>query len=169
MEFIVPDVLQPWKLPERYRGATFDREQAIRRSDADFLALGHPLVEAMLEYAGSYDFGGLATLRRINDPQFAGRCGCLFLFVVRERIAHESGDECLFQLHPVFVDKSGTVDAAAAAAAVKASVKDDKTIAPESDLRSLFDAARQYLETKFGIWGWEDDVEFIGLSWVEFR
>jgi len=169
-EFIVPDVLKPWKLPtDRYRNATFDREQAIRRSDAEFLALGHPLVEAMLEYAGSYDFGGLAALRRIAAPELSGRSGCLFLFVVRERIAHETGDECLFQFRPVFVDKKGKVDAEAAAAAVSAWVKDDKATHLESDPRPLFDAARQHLEQTLGLWNWEDDVEFIGLSWVEFR
>lgn len=34
LEFIVPDVLKPFGLPERYREATFDRELAIKRSDA---------------------------------------------------------------------------------------------------------------------------------------
>jgi hypothetical protein len=168
-EFIVPDVLKAWKLPERYRGATFDRDLAIRRNDAEFLALGHPLVEAMLEYAGCYDFGGLTALRRIAAPELAGRSGCLFLFVIRERIGHEAGDECLFQFQPVFVDKQGNLDPEAAAAAVSAWVKDDKATQVATDPRPLFDLARQHLEQTLGLWSWEDDVEFIGLSWVEFR
>ena len=55
VEFLVPDALQSFDLPERYKNATFNRQLAIRRTDAEFLALGHPFVDAMLSYAGSYD------------------------------------------------------------------------------------------------------------------
>ncbi len=96
VEFIVPDVLQSAGLPQRYRRATFDREGAIQRSDVEFLALGHPFVDAMLACVGSYDFGGLTAVRHISEPSLAGRAGHLFLFIVRRRIAHEDGDECLF-------------------------------------------------------------------------
>jgi hypothetical protein len=126
VEFIVPDVLTPWKLPERYRQATFDRELAIHRGDAEFLALGHPLVEAILQYVGSYDFGGLTALRRILDSGLAGRSGFLFLFVVRQRVPAEGGTDCLFQFQPVFVDRSGKIDDEAAMAAVKGTAKEEK-------------------------------------------
>jgi len=168
-EFIVPDVLGPWKLPERYRQATFDRELAIHRSDAEFLALGHPLVEAMLQYAGSYNFGGLTALRRVQDSKLAGRSGFLFLFVVRQRITHEAGDECLFQFRPVFVDKAGKTDDEAAAAAVSGTAKDEKATPTVFEASPFFATARQHLEQNLSIWSWEDDVEFLGLSWVEFR
>ncbi|MCI0684699.1 MAG: DEAD/DEAH box helicase family protein, partial [Gemmataceae bacterium] len=168
-EFIVPDVLARWKLPERYRNTTFDRDLAIRRNDAEFIALGHPLVEAMLEYAGSYDFGGLTALRRIAHPKLAGKSGCLFLFVQRERIARDTTDECLFQFHPVFVDTEGQVDQEAAAAAVGATVKEDKATHVQVEPKPMFDAAREHLEQKLGVWSWDDDVEFLGMSWVEFR
>jgi hypothetical protein len=119
IEFLVPDVLAQWKLKDRYREATFDREVAIQRSDAEFLAIGHPLVDTMLEYVGSYDFGGLTALRRIVDSRYAGLAGYLFVFVTRKRISHESGDECVFQFAPVFVRDDGTVDADALEQAVK--------------------------------------------------
>jgi hypothetical protein len=32
---------------------------------------------------------------------------------------------------------------------------------------AAFQTARQHLE-ETGIWDWNDDVEFLGLSWVEF-
>ncbi|MGH9761988.1 MAG: helicase-related protein, partial [Blastocatellia bacterium] len=79
LEFIVPDVLEGFDLPERYRQATFERELAIKRNDAEFLALGHLFVDSMLAYVGSYDFGGLAAIRRISAPKLAGRSGFLFV------------------------------------------------------------------------------------------
>lgn len=42
LEFLVPDALKPYKLPERYRTATFERTLAIERPDVEFFALGHP-------------------------------------------------------------------------------------------------------------------------------
>jgi len=48
VEFLTPDVLIGFDLPERYRTATFDHDLAIRRTDAEFLALGHPFVDSML-------------------------------------------------------------------------------------------------------------------------
>jgi hypothetical protein len=32
-----------------------------------------------------------------------------------------------------------------------------------------FELAKQYLEDKIGVWDWNDDVEFLGLSWVKFE
>jgi len=32
-----------------------------------------------------------------------------------------------------------------------------------------FQAVKKYLEQKAGIWDWDEDVEFIGLSWVVFK
>jgi hypothetical protein len=91
LEFIVPDVLRPYGLRDRYRDATFDRELAIRRSEMDFLALGHPFIDAAISYVGSYDFGGITAIRHISEPQLAGQSGYLFLFVVRQRVGREDG------------------------------------------------------------------------------
>jgi ERCC4-related helicase len=169
VEFLVPDVLGPWELPERYRGATFDRELAIQRSDAEFLALGHPFVGAMLQYVGSYDFGGLTAARTIACPEFAGSSGLLFLFVERQRIAHETGDECLFRFRPVFVWSDGRIDPDAASAAVTASSTDDDSLPGEAaNPELLFQTAQQFLEAETGLWDWNDVVEFLGLSWVRF-
>jgi SNF2 family DNA or RNA helicase len=52
LEFLVPDVLKTYDLKERYKNATFNRQLAIRRTDAEFLALGHPFIDAMLSFAG---------------------------------------------------------------------------------------------------------------------
>ena len=170
VEFIVPDALKPYGLPERYRTATFDREVAIKRTDAGFLAIGHPFVDAMLEHVGSYDFGGLTAVRQIVSKEFAGRSGYLFVFIVRERISREDGDECLFRFCPVFVDSSGKVDETLLAAAVtESAVEDAKATAQPPDPAMLFETAKRWLEENGGVWDWDDDVEFVGMSWVEFQ
>jgi len=169
LEFIVPDALKDFELPERYRQATFDRGLAIKRNDAEFLALGHSFVDSMLAYVGSYDFGGLTAMRRIAAPKLAGRSGFLFVFVIRQRITREDGDECLFQFEPVFVTAHGQVDNEALALAVTGtSVEEraDETQAP--DPQTAFAAAQRDVERRLQLWDWADDVEFLALSWVEF-
>lgn len=168
VEFLVPDVLKRFQLRERYRGATFDRELAIKRSDAEFLALGHPFVNAMLAYVGSYDFGGLATARRVRHPPLAGRSGWLFAFVLRQRISREIDDECLFRFEPVFVESTGQVDQAAALAAVNAEAANEAAASTPGDIDRAFEIAKELLEGLDSVWDWQDDVEFLGASWVEF-
>jgi Helicase conserved C-terminal domain len=163
LEFLTPDVLRAAELPERVRNATFDRELAIHRPDAEFL-------DAMLQYAGSYDFGGLTAVRTITEPKLAGRSGFLFVFVVRQRIAREDSDECLFRFEPVFVTGDGRIDEEAVWPAVAGEADAAAPSAePVPDAAHAFDAARRRLEETAGVWDWADDVEFLGLSWVVFR
>ena len=169
MEFLVPEVLKDYNLPPRFYGATFDRELAIRRNDAEFLALGHQFVDAMLAYVGSYDFGGLTACRCIKAPAFQGRCGFLFLFVVRQRLTREDGDECLFHFEPVFVDSGGKVDEQATVVAVTQEAGDADLKTAPGDAEAAFNVAKKFLENKAQLWDWQDDVEFLGTSWVEFE
>jgi len=169
LEFIVPDVLDQYELPERYRSATFDRGLAIKRTDAEFLALGHQFVDAMLTYVGSYDFGGLAAIRRIKDVKLAGRSGFLFVFVVRQRITREDADECLFQFEPVFVTADGCIDNESLTTAVAGtSIEGHWSEVRVPDAHAAFEAAQRNVEERLQLWDWTDDVEFLATSWVEF-
>ncbi len=169
IEFLVPDVLMSYSLPERFRTATFDRNLAIKRTDSEFLALGSPFVDAMLAYVGSYDFGGLTAIREIVAPRLRGKDGFLFVFVIRQRITREDGDECMFEFFPVFSSAQGSVDEQALAAAIHGTAQEAPSSATQvPDATNAFQAARQYLEQKVTIWDWDDDVEFIALSWVTF-
>jgi hypothetical protein len=165
-EFLAPDVLKPFDLPPRLHTATFDRDVAIKRSDAEFLALGHPFVNAMLAYAGSYDFGGLTACLSIGGSGLKGQCGFLFVFVVRERITREDGDECLFRLEPVFVDSEGRIDEKLAYAALRKPSSGVPPTVPPCDVEEAFEKAKSHLEER--IWDWVDDVEFLGIAWVQF-
>jgi ERCC4-related helicase/HKD family nuclease len=169
VEFLVPEVLKAFDLPERYIEATFDRELAIKRNDADFMAIGHPFVDAMLRYVGSYDFRGLTAVRSLREPKLAGRSGFLFVFVIRQRMSREDGDECLFRFSPVFVTSDGTVDEEMAAAAVtKEAVAIASSANPPPSPERAFDTAKRHIEEKLSLWDWVEEVEFLGLSWVEF-
>lgn len=168
VEFLIPDVLKPSGLPERLRSATFDRELAIKRGDIDFLALGHPFVDAELAYVGSYDFGGLTSVRRISSTDMKGKQGYLFVFIVRNRVTREDGDECLFRLEPVFVDSSNHVQEDVVLTALTAEATDSTFPKPNLDPAIAFETAKGHLEAKIGLWDWTDDVEFLSLSWVEF-
>ena len=108
-------------------------------------------------------------MRRLQDSRLAGRSGFLFLFIVRQRITREVGDECLFQFRPVFIDKAGLIDAEAAAAAVSGTAKEEKASHVAVDPAQALATARRHLEDTLRLWSWDDDVEFLGLSWVEFR
>ena len=122
----------------------------------------------MLAYVGSYDFGGLTACRRISGTALKGTAGTLFLFIVRQRITRDGGDECLFRFEPVFVRADGTVDEKAASLAVSRESVDDAARQPAEDIEAAFACAKKHLEEKTSIWLWTDDVEFLGLSWIEF-
>ncbi len=166
-EFLVPDVLKSYGLPERYATATFDRELAIRRSDAEFMALGHPFIDAMLDYVGSYDFGGLTAIREIKAPEMVGKKGFLFIFIVRRRIAREDGDEYLFEFAPVFSSDDGKVDETALNLAIRHTAGSASAMT-SPDPSKAFQTAKKHLEEKAAIWDWDEDVEFVGMSWVVF-
>jgi ERCC4-related helicase/HKD family nuclease len=168
-EFLVPDVLKGTGLPERYNNATFDRELAIHRSDAEFMALGHPFIDAMLAYVGSYDFAGLTAIREICVPEMAGTRGFLFIFVVRRRIAREDGDEYLFELAPVFSTADGKINEIALDFAMRHATSSTTPAENPPDPTMAFEAVKKYLEPKASIWDWDEDVEFIGISWIIFK
>lgn len=170
LEFLVPDVLKPFNLPQRYYNVTFDRDVAIRRSVAEFMAIGHPFIDALLSYVGSYDFGGLTACRTINSDELKGQSGYLFIFIIRQRIAREDGDECLFRFEPAFVDSNGKINENAANEAVANITEDNRTKdhLHLQDIEIAFIKAKKFIEEKAGLWDWNDDVEFLSVSWVVF-
>jgi len=168
-EFLVPDLLKAQGLPDRYNNATFDRELAIRRTDAEFMALGHPFIDAMLAYVGSYDFGGLTAIREIKASEMVGLDGFLFIFVIRHRMAREDGDEYLFELAPVFSTAKGKIDETAVDFAMRYTAGSASSAVNPPDPSTAFQAVKKHLEQKASIWDWDEDIEFIGLSWVVFK
>lgn len=177
-EFLTPERLLEGKLPERYKTVTFDRGTAIRNPQAEFFALGHPLVDAMLQQVGDYRSGGHTAIRVIEAPEVpAGevRAGLQFNFIVRSRVQREDGDEYLFDFHTIVVRADGAVDDQLALWAASLYSKEGP-LSPQTqrsarDLEGLqfdraYEVAKQQLEAQVRLWDWEEDVELIGVAKV---
>lgn len=180
-EFLTPEVLLADGLPERYKAVTFDRATAIRNPQADFFAIGHPFVDAMLRQIGNYDSGGHTAIRVIELEDSEGGealAGFQFNFTVRKRVAREDGDEHLFDFHTVVVKGDGAIDDNLAELAAKSYSRDADLCPLESNLLTgldalgaggAFEAARAYLEKKTKLWDWDEEVDLIGVAKVVFQ
>jgi superfamily II DNA or RNA helicase len=181
LEFLTPEVLQKDGLPERYKAATFERAAAIRNPQSEFLAIGHPFVDAMIRHIGEYEFGGQTAVRFIKLPD-SGRdimaAGFQFNFTVRRRVVREDGDEHLFDWNTVVVLSDGNIDENLAALAAKeyslagyeptASVSAALDRLTLAELENAFLSARAYLEKRTQLWDWDEEVDLIGVAKVVF-
>jgi superfamily II DNA or RNA helicase len=175
-EFLTPDSLSDDKLPERYKTVTFDRATAIRDSQAEFFALGHPFVDAMLRRVGDYSFGGHTAVRVIQADRFdsvAPKAGYQFNFTVRARVQRGDGDEYLFDSHTLVVLPDGSIDDSMAELAARESSlpggPDDTALEALRHLESLdldkaYQLAKAYLEKRAQFWDWDEDVDLIGMA-----
>jgi superfamily II DNA or RNA helicase len=180
LEFLTPEALLGDGLEERYKSVTFDRGTAIQNSQAQFFAIGHPFVDAMLRYIGDYDFGGHTAVRlvRVKDSQHREPvAGFQFNFTVRRRVAREDGDEHLFDFQTVVVRADGETDETLAEAAAREySSDEDYDSAVSAALAELdalgveraFETAKKHLEERIKVWDWDEEVDLIGAAKVAF-
>jgi len=109
-EFILPDSLKGAEgLKRRYVKVTFDRTTAIRNSEAEFMAIGHPFTNAVLKHCGSVDFGGLASSKVLQRSSLVVGNGALFNFTVKVTKVVQDSESVFFEFIPVFVGDDGTV------------------------------------------------------------
>jgi hypothetical protein len=177
-EFLTPEGMKECGLEERYRMTTFDRATAIRNSQADFLALGHPFIDAMLRRVGDYSFGGHNAVRVIAENGFASaapKAGYQFNFTIRSRVQREDGDEYLFDMHTVVVLPDGNVDAELSSLAASR-YSQSEPLSPQiegaldsldkMDVEDAFYRAKDHVERTVRLWDWDEDVELIGVARV---
>ncbi len=177
-EFLTPEEMKESGLKERYKTVTFDRATAIRNSQAEFFALGHPFIDAMLRRVGDYSFGGHTTVRliRANGFDFSARkAGYQFNFTVRSRVQRDDGDEYLFELHTVVVLPDGSIDAELSSWAAS-SYSENESLSPQiervlglldkMDVEEAYRHAKNHVERNAQLWDWEEDVELIGVAKV---
>jgi superfamily II DNA or RNA helicase len=180
LEFLPPESLQEWRLPERYKTATFDRAAAIRNPRVEFLALGHPFVDAMLERIGDYSFGGHAAVRVVVSgdlPPGDATAGFQFNFTIRSRVPRADGDEYLFSFYTVVIRADGSVDERLAACAAEG-YSNDGVIPPQAQgvlsaldnlgIGCAYDLAKAEIQRKAQFWDWDEDVDLIGAAKVAF-
>ena len=109
-EFLLPDCLNGVTgLKQRYHKVTFDRAVAIRNSDVEFMAIGHPFTDAVLRYCGSAGFGGFATSKAVRRSPNVSDRGTLFNFTVKLSKETLEGENVFFEFIPVFVHDDGTI------------------------------------------------------------
>ena len=181
LEFLTPEVLQKDGLPERYKAATFERAAAIRNPQSEFLAIGHPFVDAMIRHIGGYEFGGHTATRFVKLPDSGTEnmvAGFQFNFTDRRRVAREDGDEHLFDWHTVVVLSDGSIDERLAILAAKEYSLTGYEPAPSVtaaidrltsvELEKSFSSARAYLEKRTQLWDWDEEVDLIGVAKVVF-
>jgi superfamily II DNA or RNA helicase len=177
-EFLTPEALQEYRLQERYKTVTFDRSVAIKNAQAQFFALGHAFVDAMLQKVGDYSFSGHAALRLIGVPNLdprETRAGFQFNFIVRSRVERDDGNEYLFDFYTVVVRADGALDDQLASWAASEYSKEGP-LPPQAQrqLRELdslplddaYQVARRTLEGRVRLWDWDEDVDLIGVAKV---
>jgi hypothetical protein len=179
-EFLTPEVLLAEVLQERYKGVTFDRAAAIRDPHAEFFAIGHPFVDAMLRYIGNYEFGGHTAIRVIKmhaSESDEVTAGFQFNFTVRRRVSREDGDEHLFDFHTVVVRSDANIDQRLAELAAESySLDENPDPSASAALKKLelisvdtaFESAKTHLEKRIQLWDWDEEVDLIGVAKVAF-
>ena len=171
-EFLLPQCLKDTQgLEKRYGRVTFDRKEAIRHSELEFMTLGHPFTDAAIQHSGSVEFGGYAASRKVCDPGLAGIKGLHFNFVVKVTRATTDGETIAFELESVFFDESGQLNRDAAQSGLMK--RSEPATAPSwaeiMDIQSLYQQARQEIASRFVERGvWDEDVLCLNIALTEF-
>ena len=172
--FLLPDSLKEVEgLKQRYEKVTFDRAAAIRNSDVEFMAIGHPFTNAVLKYCGSVDFGGLAGSKAIRRSSFLSGNGTLFNVTIKVTKKVQGNESIFFEFIPVFVNDDGNIpskeakqDIISALAEARMTSKDEAL--PAENAESLFEKAKkQALAECTPYQPWDDDVFCLNALRVE--
>ena len=174
LEFLLPECLKGVEgLKQRYDKVSFDRTAAIRNSQLEFMAIGHPFTNAVLKRCGSGDFGGLASSKVVRRSSLMSDSGTLFNFTVKVSKESQDGKSTFFEFIPVFVYGDGTVGSKETAqtivsASAEARVPSTQETLPAEDAESLFEKAKdQALVECAQYQPWDDDAFCLNALRVE--
>ncbi len=173
-EFLLPDSLRGVAgLKRRYEKVTFDRATAIRNSEMEFLAMGHPLTDAILKHCGSADFGGLTGYQVVERSQSLSDSGALFYFTVKVTKEISGQESVFFEFVPAFVYDDGTVASKETVQLIVSELAKAKTLSKQTALpvkkaERLFEKARDQALTECAQYDpWDDDVFCLDALRVE--
>ncbi len=88
-EFIVPECIPSYGGLKQKR-ITFERESAIEDQSLQFMALGNPIVDAMIKKCVGHGYGGKSVKRIINSTDHRGQTGAQVNFVVEYQVPPSS-------------------------------------------------------------------------------
>ena len=172
--FLLPDSLKEVEgLKQRYGKVTFDRGTAIRNSDVEFMAIGHPFTNAVLKYCGSVDFGGLAASKTVRRSSFLSGNGTLFNVTVKVTKKVEGSESVCFEFIPVFVSDDGTLALKEDTEAIvlelaEAKMTSKQEALPAEDAESLFEKAKDQALVECAPYQlWDEDVFCLNALRVE--
>ena len=80
-EFIAPEIITTYG-GHRYTKITFDRDRAIEDGGLEFMAIGHPVTDAILSICSGYQYGGRCVKRQISDAKYKGESGLQCNFTI---------------------------------------------------------------------------------------
>ena len=173
-EFLLPECLRAGPgLKQRYTKVTFIRTVAIRNSEAEFMAIGHPFTNAVMQYCGSADFGGLAGSQALDQPHALSGSGALFHFTVKMTKKTSGNESTFFEFVPVFVYDDGTVVSKERVEAIVSELANARTTSqqmgsPVGIAEVLYEKAKdQALEDYAQYELWDDDVFCLDALRVE--
>ena len=172
--FLLPDSLKGIEgLKQRYEKVIFDRAAAIRNSDVEFMAIGHPFTNAVLKYCGSSDFGGLASSRAVRRSSLLSSNSTLFNFTVKVSKETHEDENIFFEFIPVLVHDDGTIAPKEAKQAIVSALAEAKMTSKQAGLlgenaESLFEKAKdQALAECDQYQPWDEDVFCLNALRVE--
>jgi len=173
-EFLLPTIIGPGQgIEKRYSRVTFDREKAIRYSELEFLALGHPFTNAAIKYCGSAEIRGFAAVRQIESTRFHGLQGLHFNFIVKRIKRTKEEEEIFFDLLPVFIDFDGNIHEEAAKVALQAwgskPIPRGELAVRNGKFAELYTLAHSKIMEKYSDEGlWEEDVFCLNAALTRF-
>ena len=171
-EFLLPDCLKGVEgLERRYAKVTFDRAAAIRDSELEFMAIGHPFTNAVLKHCGSVGFGGLASSKVIKHTPVMSGNGVFFNFTIKITKAAPGGESVFFEFVPVFVRDDETVGLDAVLTIVSAPIEADMSPRRTESLASverLFEKAKAEALVQYSQYQpWDEDVFCLNALRIE--
>ena len=162
-EFLLPDSLRAVEgLKRRYEKVTFDRTVAIHNSDVEFMAIGHPFTNAVLEHCGSINFGGITSSKVIRRSSHLSRNGTLFNFSIKVSERTQRGENTFFEFIPVFVWDDGRIASEEATQTIvsalsEAKIRSKRVTLPTEKAEAIFEIAQEQVRnTEYE--PWDDDI-----------
>ncbi|NIQ14326.1 MAG: hypothetical protein GTO02_07950, partial [Candidatus Dadabacteria bacterium] len=171
-EFLLPQCLRDIKgLEKRYNRVTFNRQDAIRNSELEFMALGHAFTDSAIRYCGSVDFGGFATEKSIKDSTLSGIKGLHCNFTVKLRKSTEGNETVFFEMVPVFIQEDGKINEEASEVNLfSRSESGSRSISGQNmNYELLYNRAKEEVIIRYVEDGvWEEDLFCLNIAVVEF-
>lgn len=99
-EFITPEIVKTYG-NQKYTHVTFDRERAIVDPSTQFMAIGHPLTDSIIDLCSGHEYGGKCSKKILTHPAHKGESGVQCNFYIDYQV-QISGSEKNKVIHRYF-------------------------------------------------------------------